>query len=367
MYKSILVIDDSVSTLKVIQTSLEKLAYKVYTAKTPTEGFSFLGKENIDLVLTDQEMPEMDGISTLKKIRTEYSSSLPVIMVTSHSSLRLGIEFMKAGGTDFLTKPVDILELSTKIKRAFNEMYVKNRLHEEEIAKRAVENAARLKEIFVATISHELRTPISIIGGYTELLAKSVVDEKQSQFIKKVSGGVKQLENMINEMLEVVLLQYEVNLSLAAVEVAKVIDKTVKKYTPLIADKGLRLTIDLENELPLVYVDEERFCQILDYLFDNALKFTHSGEIAVKAVSEGDRVRITVADTGVGIPKDQQNKIFDSFEKIKATEEREGIGLGLFISRLLVEILKGEIQVESVVGKGSQFSFTVPVAESTHS
>lgn len=364
MDEQILVIDDNSSMLTLIKKRLEKSAYRVFPARGYVEALVLLERENIQLVLTDQEMPEFDGMQVLKEIKRQYGDSLPVIMVTSHTSLTLGIEFMKAGGNDFVTKPINFIELEMKIRRALQETHLKLCLREEEIAQMATKKAAKLKEVFVATISHQLRTPLTVIGGYTNLLGKSGLNQRQLNFVDKAKTALLQLESMVNEMLELILLEYNVQLCFSYVDIGNIVKEILLRFSPRAEKKGIKLEAELAENISSIITDAKRLKQVLEYLVDNAIKYTDIGIISIIVVQKNNEVQISVRDSGLGIDVSEQEKVFAPFEKIQPVDkpEKEGIGLGLYISKFLVEFMNGKMWVESELDKGSEFFFSLPIA-----
>ena len=229
----------------------------------------------------------------------------------------------------------------------------------------------KLKDDFLANTSHELRTPLNGIIG----LAESLIDGiggPQSEISKKnlamvISSG-KRLSNLVNDILDFSKLKnHNLELNIIAIDLHALIDVVFVLSKPLVGDKNLELINQIPSDLPLVAADENRLQQILYNLIGNGIKFTETGSLTVAAkVSEAnDWVTITVADTGIGISEDKFARIFLSFEQADGSEARQygGTGLGLSVTRQLVELHGGEIKVESELGKGSTFSFTLPVAD----
>jgi len=227
----------------------------------------------------------------------------------------------------------------------------------------------RMKDEFLANTSHELRTPLNGIIGIAESLSDGatgpLADSTQSNLFMIASSG-RRLSRLVDDILDFSKLKTrELELSQGAVGMREIVEIVFALSQPLVAERDLELVNEVPPDLPLVYGDENRLQQVMHNLVGNAIKFTPSGAVRVSGTHAGDWVEISVTDTGVGIPESKRALIFKSFEQADASTAREygGTGLGLTISRQLVELHGGEIRVESSEGEGSSFSFTLPTAD----
>ncbi|MFT5164621.1 MAG: ligand-binding sensor domain-containing protein/signal transduction histidine kinase, partial [Alteromonadaceae bacterium] len=224
----------------------------------------------------------------------------------------------------------------------------------------------KLKDEFLANTSHELRTPLNGIIGLTESLIDGATgqlpNETKANLAIVVASG-KRLANLINDILDFSKLKnHNLILNFKPVELHSLTDVVLTLSKPLLNDKPLLLINAVSNDLPPVLADEERLQQILHNLVGNAIKFTRRGNIAVSAARHDGGIKISVTDTGIGISKDKQHTIFDSFEQLQSNPERaySGTGLGLAVSQQLVELHGGKIEVVSRLTLGSTFSFILP-------
>ncbi|MBL7191376.1 response regulator [bacterium] len=227
----------------------------------------------------------------------------------------------------------------------------------------------KLKDEFLANTSHELRTPLNGIIGIAESLYDSitgpVTDKIRANLSMVISSG-RRLASLVNDILDFSKLKTaNLELKLKPVNIKVLTDIVLKLNEPLVSGKKLKLINRISNSLSTVLADENRLQQIMHNLVGNAVKFTETGEIVISAVKEGDFLEISVSDTGIGIPKDKIDIIFKSFEQVDASIAREygGAGLGLAITKQLIELHGGNIRVESAPGKGSTFTFTLPASE----
>jgi two-component system, sensor histidine kinase ChiS len=249
----------------------------------------------------------------------------------------------------------------------------------------------KLKDEFLANTSHELRTPLNGIIGLTESLIDGATGQLPEQTISNlamIASSGKRLSNLINDILDFSKLRHKnIELQIQPVGVREIVDIIASLSQPIIGNKNLQLINSVSPDTPLVDADENRLQQILYNLIGNAIKFTESGviEISANAVTVKDpqfagnessvtsriqslivrsKLQITVSDTGIGIPEDKLDSIFESFEQADGSTAREygGTGLGLAVTKQLIELHGGEIQVFSTVGLGSQFTFTLPIS-----
>jgi len=226
----------------------------------------------------------------------------------------------------------------------------------------------RMRQDFVANVSHELRTPLSNIKGYSEtLLGGAIRDDSNSrEFIKTIHDESERLSNIINDLLDISRLESgKVKIALIPVEAGESIKKAATVLKNFAAGKSINIELSIPDDLPKISADEGRFTQALLNLLDNAIKYTpERGSIRINALKEGGFVRIEVTDTGVGIPEKDLPRIFERFYRVDKARSRElgGTGLGLSIVKHIIQAHGGEVWVKSVLGKGSTFSFIVPIA-----
>ena len=238
-----------------------------------------------------------------------------------------------------------------------------------EIAQKSheLEVASQHKSQFLANMSHELRTPLNAILGYTELIVDGIYGEcpaKLREVLERVQGSGRHLLGLINDVLDLSKIEAG-QLTLAANDYSfhDIVQTVISGVESLAAEKHLKLTTDLASDLPVGRGDERRITQVLMNLVGNAIKFTDVGEVGVRVGAPNGMFVASVADTGPGIPEDQQQRIFEEFQQVdsSSTRKKGGTGLGLAIAKRIVELHGGRIWVESTVGKGSTFSFSLPV------
>ncbi|HEY9300696.1 MAG TPA: ATP-binding protein, partial [Phormidium sp.] len=227
----------------------------------------------------------------------------------------------------------------------------------------------KLKDEFLANTSHEIRTPLNGIIGIAESLidgATGKLPEKTVSNLGMIASSGRRLSHLINDILDFSKLRHQnIELQIKPVGVRELAEIVLMLSQPLVGKKSLQLINSISPNIPVVDADENRIQQILHNLIGNAIKFTETGKIEVSAKVVKGQVAITVSDTGIGIPADKLERIFESFEQADGSTAREygGTGLGLAITKQLVELHGGEIHVSSIVEQGSQFTFTLPISQ----
>jgi len=241
---------------------------------------------------------------------------------------------------------------------------------EEELlnTKLAAEAASQSKGEFLATMSHELRTPLNSIIGFSDVLLEGMfgsLNEKQTAYINNISKGGKHLLNLINDILDLSKVEAgEMELDYERFYVSLAIDEIKTIISPLAIKKNICLDVKVEPQLGMIGADKTKLKQILYNLTSNAIKFTpEKGYVTIEARRSGNFVQVSVMDTGIGISKNDMDKLFQPFKQLNRyiTREYEGTGLGLALVKKFVEMHGGKIRVESKVGEGSIFTFVLPL------
>ncbi|HLL49260.1 MAG TPA: HAMP domain-containing sensor histidine kinase, partial [Thermomicrobiales bacterium] len=243
---------------------------------------------------------------------------------------------------------------------------------EEELraAKDAAEEASRLKSSFLRMATHELRTPLTIVSGYVELLADSAakrLTREEREFVEIAKSGTKTLTTLVEDLLDLARIEAgRLELTIGPVDVGDVVERVHRMVAAQAAAKGIRSTFTLEPDLARVAADPDRLFQVLLNLIGNAIKFTERGQVQSTVCRRRDGVKISVADTGIGIAPEALSSIFDEFRQADASTTRRfgGTGLGLAIAKRLVEMQGGTLTVESEIGVGSTFILWLPAAMS---
>ncbi|HBU69886.1 MAG TPA: hypothetical protein DEE98_05825 [Elusimicrobia bacterium] len=245
-----------------------------------------------------------------------------------------------------------------KLSNTFNEMA------------RRVKEIDELKDSFVSSVSHELRSPLAAIDGYCDFLLdgldKNMTPDKQKKALEIIRDSTVRLTNFINNILDLAKIKAgRLEIKPIPTDMKDIAEEIMQLFVPLAARESKKLVVDIAPDLPRIYVDPERVKQVITNLLGNSLKFTPSeAVITISAVQVNDRIiEISLSDTGVGIPQADLPKVFEKFYQVKegANKKPKGTGLGLAIVAEIVKLHGGNITVESTVGKGTTFRFTMPV------
>lgn len=234
-----------------------------------------------------------------------------------------------------------------------------------ENARQQAESANRVKNAFLGTLSHELRTPMNGVIGMGELLLHTGLDEKQTNFVSVLLSSARSLTGLVDDLLDISMIEAgELRLALAPLDLVDLASSMVRAFEATEIARSIDLTLQCDPGLEGNWFgDEKRIRQVLSNLVNNAVKFTGEGRVTVTLRDLGDKVRFEVKDNGPGVPKDQLQAIFDRFQQVEEHESRRhgGVGIGLNICRQLVTAMRGRIGVESEEGEGATFWFEIPL------
>lgn len=272
------------------------------------------------------------------------------------------------------------MELGTVLETVLMSLALSDRYNDLKLAKEKAQMEAaaslrrmdRLKDEFLANTSHELRTPLQGIIGLAEGMldgAAGRLSEAASRNLSMIVTSGQRLATLVNDILDFSKMKnQELTLRKRSVDLRVAVDVVLGLIAPLAQAKSLELVNEVDPATPPVLADEDRLQQILHNLVGNAVKFTDQGSVRVRAVAEGNQVRVQVVDTGPGIAPEHHQRVFESFEQVEesATREHGGTGLGLAVSRKLVQLHGGEMALQSAPGEGSTFSFTLDAAPAGH-
>ena len=263
----------------------------------------------------------------------------------------------------------EVLGLHDTLRRRAEELEqrVAERTAELEIARDRAQEADRLKSVFLATMSHELRTPLNSVIGFTGILLQRLagpLNDEQARQLGMVQGSARHLLELINDILDLSKIEAgEIRTHCEPFDLRASLERVAAAVRPMAADKGLALGVDVGPGPGIITSDRRRVEQVLLNLLNNAVKFTPTGSVTLTARFDGPSVTVAVADTGIGISRNDFAALFQPFHQIDSglTRQHEGTGLGLAICRRLLTLLGGDIGVESEPGVGSVFTITLPV------
>jgi two-component system, NtrC family, sensor kinase len=366
----LLVVDDEADFRNTLTKRLKKRGITAHQAESGETCLRILEQHPMDVVVLDVKMPGMNGIEVLHGIKRDHIQT-EVILLTGHYATQDGITGIKSGAFDYLSKPVEFEHLLEKIRQAFEK---KLRAAERQ---REAEYKAKIEQQMIATerltalgtlaagVAHEINNPLAIINeaaGYMRSLLKkpelAQIPRKQDfeKALDKIRKGIKRTRTITHQLLSGVRKQEPV---LAYVHLDELVDETIELVRKEAADKEITLTRETHRTADGIWIDPNKVRQILINLLTNAIYATQrQGSITVRIDGNADDIILAVSDTGKGIPKEYMDKIFEPFFSDKPPGE--GTGLGLFVTREIVEKLGGAIDVQSRVGVGTTITLNIP-------
>jgi two-component system, sensor histidine kinase and response regulator len=360
----ILIIDDEEVVRDSCTQILSGMPVDLMTANNGESGLQLVREQVPDLVFVDLKMPGISGFEVISAIRA-YDPSIVTVVITGFSTVDSAVEAMKNGAYDFLPKPFTPDEFRVITQRGLE----KRRLMLETAALR--QERDMLQQHFAAIVSHELKAPLGSVQQNLYALAQDLepaLNPEQKARLERMVGSIDSLLKMIHGWLRAYSTDFsKLRESFTLVSISSVIAKAAETVGPHAQRKAVEILTHVEEGLPAVRGDEGTLVEAVVNLLGNAVKFSRLGEpVRVEAAYREGAVAISVIDTGVGIPPEELPSVIRGLARSKAGLEAErGSGLGLGITRRIIEAHNGSISVESDLGKGSTFTILLPPADTT--
>jgi signal transduction histidine kinase len=367
----VLLVDDETGFRQTMAKRLSKRQMEILQAPNGGACIKILEKEPVDVVVLDVKMPGIDGIETLKAIKQKYKRTIQVILLTGNAAVSDGIEGIKAGAFDYLTKPVEMDHLVNKIHQAGNVLRFETQKQKEAAYRSNLEkkmiNTERLASLGTMStgIAHEINNPLAIINEAAGFMKQIIHSAEMDAFSQKTAllTGIEKIEKSIKRARKITL-QLLGHVKQQASQVGEcnmkaLLAETLSLLQKELDDKQINVQWEMDPEKIIIWSDPYKIRQVFMNLLSNAVHATQeNGTITLSGYLHDKEAVLKVKDNGVGIPQENLKKIFDPFFTTKSFDK--GTGLGLFVVHKIILALNGEIQVKSEVGKGSCFTVRLP-------
>ncbi|MBU4148861.1 MAG: response regulator [Candidatus Omnitrophica bacterium] len=373
----VLLVEDNPTDALILRKKLQRdnsFDYDITHVISGEDGIAALEKDMFDIALLDYNLPRKSGLETLREIRKK-EIKMPVVMITGQGDEAVAARLMKEGAFDYLPKregyedsvPLmirkTIAEHRARLeKEEFQKEIALKKSELEKINKRLMD-LDRMKSDFVANVVHELRTPLTIIKGNVDNIVEGYAGEvqpQQKEILSDIFKVVERLARLVNDLLDLSKIESgKTQLKKEDLDIVELAGEAMNGFEKLAKDKGIGIKKEFSKSRVMINADRDKLTQVFVNLIGNAVKFTDKGDVTVRLAELQDEVQIEIQDTGLGMTKEETEKIFDKFVRVVA-EKKEGTGLGLPIAKDIITLHKGRIRVESTPDKGSNFIFNLP-------
>jgi signal transduction histidine kinase len=376
----ILIVDDEPDIARALKLYLDDEGYVSSLVSDGSVALDMIVNEkDYAVVLLDINMQGLNGVTVLKRLKDEDCDTA-VIMMSGHGSEELAVECMRNGAEDYISKPFALEDMLQRIERA--SIHRRERLEKRQLQQE--------KEDFILMLSHDMKNPLTAVIGSIDIIREGClgsINEEQEEYLQSAIDSCNEVVTMIDNLLDIRKFEAgKIQMTIHPHSAQKLIGKAVNQFAKSAQHDGIELSIDIEPGISEISVDKHAFTRVLGNLLGNALKFTpEKGKISVscRRISGGDvrtlkipdyapippdfqkkgkYVKLTVCDTGNGIPRDELDRIFARYAQFtrKSGRERGGAGLGLAYCKLAIESFHGIIWAESKSGQGSTFVVLLP-------
>jgi signal transduction histidine kinase len=387
----LLIVDDLPENLLALEALIKREDRVVYKALSADEALSLLLQHEFAMAILDVQMPGMNGFELAELMRgTEKTRHIPIVFVSAAGrELNYAFKGYESGAVDFLHKPLDIHAVKSKVN-VFVELYRQSKAMKEQVlaleesrreqeallcqlqnTQRELEQAVRMRDDFMSIVAHEVRTPLNGLILETQLRkmhlardnAAAFTLDKMHAMVDRDERQIKSLIRLIEDMLDVSRIRTgKLSIRSRQCDLAALVRSLLENFSQQI--EAAESTVTLQADQPVIGSwDDFRIEQVISNLITNALRYGAKSPISVKVYSDEGQAVVEVRDRGIGISEDNQQRIFQQFERVSATHAVHGLGLGLFISEQIVTAHGGTITVESRIGEGALFRVCLPLEE----
>lgn len=375
----ILVVDDDDFVTAVLTEILESEGYIVKTAENGIDALEkYSADPDIEMIISDMNMPEMDGLSLIKELRAKQAD-IPVIILTVNTEIDIALNAIRHGANDYLLKDENIQDtILISVERVIEKDQLKKqnamlmadleqKNNELEKSNQELIELNLQKNKFLGIAAHDLRGPLSGIIGMSELLMEpefGKMNEDQLQYLTMIHTVSYGMINLLDDLLDVSIIESgKLEIVFVKKDLKKLLDERIKLFKFAADKKAIKIFSDF-HQVPEIMFDDKRIAQVIDNLMTNAIKFSpQNSNIYVSLSQENDMLKVSVRDQGPGISKQDQSRLFGEFQKLSArpTGGETSTGLGLAIVKKIIDSHQGISEVHSKIGEGAEFSFKIPM------
>jgi signal transduction histidine kinase len=376
---TILIVDDDPVVLSLMRASLEDAGFDVIEAADGEEAWSICAAHTPDLMVVDVVMPRMGGFELCRKLRQhDQWASTPILMMTGLDDVPSIMEAYDAGATDFIAKPVQWLILNHRVRYMLRASHALKQLRENQgrlvAARIAAEQANRAKTQFLANMSHELRTPLNAIIGFSQVMQNRLygpLAAKYADYARIIGESGTHLLKIINDILDITKAETNrLELDEEVVEISELVALSTSLIEEMAARGRVDYGVEVRGDVPAIYADAAKLRQVLINLLSNAIKFTPAGgRVRLTVAHEPDgHLAFRIEDTGRGIPRDKMALVLTPFGQVDGHLSREhgGVGLGLPLTKRLIELHGGTMEIASTPGSGTVVTARFPPSRLRH-
>lgn len=368
----ILIVDDNPNNLRLLITLLSEQGYETRPANNGARALNTVQKQKPDLILLDINMPEMDGYEVCRQLKAmPETADIPVLFISANDELHDKVKGFDVGGVDYISKPFEPQELFARVRTHLQLKQAQDQLkalnHQLQASNRFFQHLGQVKDEFLGMVSHDLKNPLSSILLFSRYMeSRTLSEDKAREMGRLITKAGKRMFRLIEDLLDLNKLeQGELTPELQRFDLLPLVQDVCAEYQEKAQAKGQSLNSAWETESAWIVADPLRVRQVLENLLSNALKFSPpQSEIAIRLQQEGQRVCLQVRDQGPGLSEADQAQLFEKFMRLSAkpTGGEHSSGLGLSISKKLVEAMSGTIGCTSQLGQGACFFVTFPLS-----
>jgi two-component system, sensor histidine kinase and response regulator len=365
---TVLIVDDVVDNLHMLTDMLEAQGHEVRIAMSGKEALEKITEKHPDLILLDIQMPGMTGYEVCQKVKAnQKTEDIPVIFLSALQESADILKGFEVGGVDYVSKPFQFREVVARVQSQMAVAQQRRQLEElRERDQQQFEMIAAAKDTFFHATAHDLKNPLTGVLLYIQMLRNNP-PQNQAELddaLNGIEGTARKMQSLISDILDLAQMQVGNPMNFIEQPIQPIMIKVMQNFDVLAREKNIKLYLKMPDETIRMPLDGHYFERMIDNLVSNAIKYTPpNGDVRVHLQSLDHCIQIRVSDTGIGIPQDDLERVFEAFYRVKKANHKKesGTGLGLSIVAAIVEEHRGSIDVESVEGEGTSFTLCFPI------